>query len=175
MLLPDRSHQYETALQRFYDGVHAPTLLYLSRTWYTKANKEGNFSAMRFALRYAQKVRSNLAHLVLPSLSRLTNFPSSEPSQALHINPSDKAILFNVAMIQQKAAEMLVALPVDKRSLSELKIAIEQATHAQKSVSSSPSPASTWSLALGLLDLTLSPPPPPPGSSLVNQDLPHAR
>ncbi|KAL7417075.1 hypothetical protein BDY24DRAFT_357824 [Mrakia frigida] len=97
---------YETALQRFYDGVHAPTLLYLARMWYTKANKEGNFSAMRFALRYAQK--------------------------AMHIQPHDKAILFNVAMIQQKAAEMLVALPVEKRSLSELKIAIEQATHAQK-------------------------------------------
>lgn len=54
--------------------------------------------------------------------------------QAMHIQPHDKAILFNVAMIQQKAAEMLVALPVEKRSLSELKIAIEQATHAQKFV-----------------------------------------
>jgi hypothetical protein len=50
--------QYETALQRFYDGVHPPTLLCLARTWFTKANREGNFSAMTFALRYAQKVSS---------------------------------------------------------------------------------------------------------------------
>ena len=52
--------------------------------------------------------------------------------QALHLHPSDKAILYNIAMIQQKAAEMLLSIPAAKRSLKELQRAIEQAGHAQK-------------------------------------------
>ncbi|CDZ96575.1 TPR-containing nuclear phosphoprotein that regulates K() uptake [Phaffia rhodozyma] len=97
---------YETGLQRFYNGVHSPILLYLARTWYAKANREGNFSAMQIALRYLQK--------------------------AVHIQPHDKAILFNVAMIEQKAAEMLIALPTDQRTLAELQDGLKQAVHAQK-------------------------------------------
>lgn len=102
--------QYETALQRFYNGVDWATSLYLARTWYSKANRDGNFSAMQLALRYAQK--------------------------ALHLQPHDKAILFNIAMIQQKAAEMLAQLPVSRRTLEELEDGFAHARHAQKYVSS---------------------------------------
>ena len=52
--------------------------------------------------------------------------------QALHLQPGDKAIMYNIAMIQQKSAEMLFALPPAKRSLSDLQRVIEQASHAQK-------------------------------------------
>jgi len=52
--------------------------------------------------------------------------------QALHLQPGDKAITYNIAMIQQKSAEMLFALPPNKRSLSDLQRVIEQASHAQK-------------------------------------------
>jgi len=52
--------------------------------------------------------------------------------QALHLQPGDKAITYNIAMIQQKSAEMLFALPPAKRSLSDLQRVIEQASHAQK-------------------------------------------
>lgn len=40
--------------------------------------------------------------------------------------------MYNIAMIQQKAAEMLLSIPPAKRSLKDLSQAIEQAAHAQK-------------------------------------------
>jgi len=40
--------------------------------------------------------------------------------------------MYNIAMTQQKSAEMLFALPPNKRSLSDLQRVIEQASHAQK-------------------------------------------
>jgi RNA polymerase-associated protein CTR9 len=56
----------------------------------------------------------------------------ANPKQAMHIQPSDRAILYNIAMIQQKAAEMLLALEPSKRTLDELKAALEQAQQAAK-------------------------------------------
>lgn len=97
---------YETASRRYYDGHDPSVLLYLCRSWYAKANKDQAFAAMNTALSYAQK--------------------------ALHIQPSDKAILYNIAMIEQKAAEMLFALPSAKRTLKDMQRAIEHAGHAQK-------------------------------------------
>jgi RNA polymerase-associated protein CTR9 len=44
--------------------------------------------------------------------------------------------MYNIAMIEQKAAELLLSVPPAKRSLNELQRAIEQASHAQKFVSS---------------------------------------
>lgn len=55
-------------------------------------------------------------------------------SQALHLHPDDKAIMYNIAMIEQKAAELLLSVAPAKRSLKELQRAIEHATHAQKFV-----------------------------------------
>lgn len=56
--------------------------------------------------------------------------------QALHLQPSDKAIVYNIAMIEQKAAEMLFAVNPSKRSLKDMQRAIDQAGHAQKWVHS---------------------------------------
>jgi RNA polymerase-associated protein CTR9 len=53
-------------------------------------------------------------------------------AQALHTQPGDKAILYNIAMIQQKSAEMLFALPSNKRTLADLQRVIDQASHAQR-------------------------------------------
>jgi len=44
----------------------------------------------------------------------------------------DKAIVYNIAMIQQKSAELLFSLAPAKRSLAELKRGIARAVHAQK-------------------------------------------
>lgn len=52
--------------------------------------------------------------------------------QALHIHPNDKAIIYNIAMIQQKSAELLFSINVTKRTLKDLQKVIAQATHAQK-------------------------------------------
>ncbi|KAF7357881.1 Tetratricopeptide repeat protein 1 [Mycena venus] len=97
---------YETASTRFYAGHNVPVLLCLCRSYYAKAAKEQNFKAMGDALRYAQL--------------------------ALHIQPNDKAVVYNIAMIQQKSAEMLFALPTTKRTLKDLKRSIDLAHNAQK-------------------------------------------
>ncbi|RPD78632.1 RNA polymerase II-associated protein [Lentinus tigrinus ALCF2SS1-7] len=97
---------YETASRRFYGGRDVPVLLCLCRAWYAKANKDQSFSAMTTALQYAQK--------------------------ALYLHPLDKAILYNIAMIEQKAAELMMSVPPAKRSLKDLQRTIEQAAHAQK-------------------------------------------
>ncbi|KAF8585877.1 RNA polymerase II-associated protein [Ramaria rubella] len=97
---------YETASRRFYNGQNVPVLLCLSRSWYGKANKDQKYEAMQTALKYAQA--------------------------ALHLQPNDKAVLYNIAMIQQKAAELLFSISPSKRTLEDLKHAIDQAVHAQK-------------------------------------------
>ncbi|KAJ6594521.1 RNA polymerase II-associated protein [Mycena capillaripes] len=97
---------YETASTRFYSGHNVPVLLCLCRSWYAKAAKDQSFAAMSTALRYAQ--------------------------MALHIQPNDKAVVYNIAMIQQKSAEMLFSLPTKKRTLKDLKRSIDLALNAQK-------------------------------------------
>ncbi|WVQ89256.1 hypothetical protein IAS59_003009 [Cryptococcus gattii] len=94
---------YMTASNAF-GGKDVNVLLYLARAWYALANRESNFSAMNKALDYCQ--------------------------EAMHIHPADRAILYNIAMIQQKAAEMLFSLDSSKRTLEELTIALKQAQQA---------------------------------------------
>ena len=53
-------------------------------------------------------------------------------AQALHIQPVDKAVVYNIAMIQQKSAELLFSLPPAKRTLADLERGIARAVHAQK-------------------------------------------
>ncbi|PPQ83611.1 hypothetical protein CVT25_006296 [Psilocybe cyanescens] len=97
---------YETASIRFYGGQNVPVLLCLCRSWYAKAMKDQSFVAMKSALKYAEA--------------------------ALHIHPNDKANIYNIAMIQQKTAELLFSVNVAKRTLKDLQKAIDSATHAQK-------------------------------------------
>ncbi|KAG1889868.1 hypothetical protein F4604DRAFT_1707232 [Suillus subluteus] len=104
--VPQRRQRYETASVRFYSGHNVSVLLCLCRTWYAKASKDQSFVAMSTALKYAQK--------------------------ALHLQPSDKAILYNIAMVQQKSAELLFGLSPSKRTLKDLEWAILQAGHAQR-------------------------------------------
>ncbi|PPQ73427.1 hypothetical protein CVT24_008133 [Panaeolus cyanescens] len=97
---------YETASTKFYGGHDVAALLSLCRSWYAKAMKDQSYNAIKQALKYAQ--------------------------QALFIHPNDKAIVYNIAMIQQKSAELLFSIPVAKRTLKDLQRVIQQATHAQK-------------------------------------------
>ncbi|KAI0319009.1 RNA polymerase II-associated protein [Amylostereum chailletii] len=97
---------YETASKRYYNGLNVSVMLCLCRSWYAKANRDQSFTSMNTALSYAQR--------------------------ALHIQPSDKVTVYNIAMIQQKAAEMLFSLKPDKRTLKDLERAIQHAGHAQK-------------------------------------------
>jgi RNA polymerase-associated protein CTR9 len=78
----------------------------LYRSWYAKATKDQSFSAITTALQYAQ--------------------------DAAKIAPSDKSVTYNIAMLEQKAAELLFSVPPSKRTLPDLTKAIEQATHAQQ-------------------------------------------
>ncbi|ORX39629.1 hypothetical protein BD324DRAFT_614410 [Kockovaella imperatae] len=95
--------QYEAALNAW-KGNRVPILLYLSQAWYGYATKNANFSAMSKALSYSQ--------------------------QAMHVLPSDRAILYNIAMILQKGAELLQNLDPSKRTLEELHVSTKQAEQA---------------------------------------------
>ncbi|KAH9988468.1 RNA polymerase II-associated protein [Russula compacta] len=97
---------YETASQRYYGGRNISVLLCVARSWYVKATKEQSFASMSIALQFTQK--------------------------ALHIQPADKAIVYNIAMIQQKSAELLFSLAPTKRTLADLERGIARAVHAQK-------------------------------------------
>ncbi|KAF5380573.1 hypothetical protein D9615_004659 [Tricholomella constricta] len=97
---------YETALTRYHDSHNVSILLCLCRSWYAKATKDQSYTAMNQALKYVQ--------------------------MAYHIQPTDKAIVYNIAMVQQKSAEMLFTINPAKRSLRDLQRVIDQAAHAQK-------------------------------------------
>jgi len=91
---------------------------------------------MTIALQFTQKVRLR-SHSFLPAKCTLTNdfhfsLLFSFFSQALHIQPADKAVVYNIAMIQQKSAELLFSLPSAKRTLADLERGIARAVHAQK-------------------------------------------
>ncbi|RXK39956.1 RNA polymerase-associated protein CTR9 [Tremella mesenterica] len=100
----DKAIQSYEAADNHHKGRNVPVLLYLARAWYAYANRESNFSAMSKALSFCQR--------------------------AMHIQPNDRAILYNIAMIQQKAAEMLFGLEPSKRTLEELHVALRQAQQA---------------------------------------------
>ncbi|KIK13569.1 hypothetical protein PISMIDRAFT_17894 [Pisolithus microcarpus 441] len=101
---------YETASTRYYYGHNTSVLLYLCRSWYAKASKEQSFPTMNAALKYSRMFNVNV----------------------IHLQPSDKATMYNIAMIQQKATELLFELPPSKRTLRDLEVVIGQATHAQR-------------------------------------------
>jgi len=65
-------------------------------------------------------------------ISARTIFLSSSEIQALYLQPADKAVVYNIAMIQQKSAELLFSLQPGKRSLADLERGIARAMHAQK-------------------------------------------
>jgi RNA polymerase-associated protein CTR9 len=80
---------------------------------------------MTVALQFAQKVRCS-SHFLRQAQK------SARLLQALHIQPADKAVVYNIAMIQQKSAELLFSLPTVKRTLPDLQRGIARAVHAQK-------------------------------------------
>ncbi|TFK74286.1 RNA polymerase II-associated protein [Pluteus cervinus] len=97
---------YETASTRFYDKRNVSVLMYLCRSWYAKAIKDQSYPSMNTALQYVRE------------------------AQTLH--PSDKATTYNIAMIQQKSAEMLFAMKPANRTLKDLQQVIENANDAQR-------------------------------------------
>lgn len=94
---------YGSALNS-YGGNNVNVLLYLCRAWFTYATKEHNVSAMSLALSYA--------------------------TRALHIQPSDRAILYNIGLILQNAATIMLDLEPSKRTLEELSHALKRAEEA---------------------------------------------
>ena len=86
---------------------------------------------MTIALQSTQKVRLR-DHSFLPASTLTNDFLSLCFFQALHIQPADKAVVYNIAMIQQKSAELLFSLPSAKRTLADLERGIARAVHAQK-------------------------------------------
>lgn len=93
---------------------------------------------MAKALLYCQQVRLSLVSAPFPRRQEEREGKGREKmsdKQAMHIQPSDRAILYNIAMIQQKSAELLFSLEPSKRTTEELKVAIDHAQQAVKYVS----------------------------------------
>lgn len=124
-MFSERKLQYETAAKRYEGGPNVTIVLYLCRSWYAKANRDQSYSELLTALKYAQQVSR-------PRLWRIMRV--LRLYQALHLQPTDKAVLYNIAMIEQKATEMIFTIPPAKRSLRDLQRAIDQGVHATKYV-----------------------------------------
>ena len=108
-------------------------LLCLAQSWYIKASKEQSFTSMTVALQFTQKVQSKCYAIFLWGkllISACTIFLSSA-IQALHLQPVDKAVVYNIAMIQQKLAKLLFLLQPGKAH-SDLECGIACAMHMQK-------------------------------------------
>jgi hypothetical protein len=92
---------------------------------------------MAKALLYCQQVCHSSHRLLISSRGLKEKEEKKEEKadrQAMHIQPSDRAILYNIAMIQQKSAELLFSLEPSKRTTEELKVAIDHAQQAVKYV-----------------------------------------
>ncbi|GHJ84363.1 hypothetical protein NliqN6_0765 [Naganishia liquefaciens] len=79
-------------------------LMYLCRAYYSFALKSSSYAAMGKALMYAQR--------------------------ACQVKPHDKTTLYNIAMIQQKGAEIVLNLEPDQRSITEVHQVSGQASSA---------------------------------------------
>lgn len=90
------------------NGQDTSILLFLARTYYQLGSKQQSFLPMTKALEHCVN--------------------------ALEIKPEDTIILHNIAMIQQKSAEIVLGLDPSKRSLQEVEQVIEQAQKSTESV-----------------------------------------
>ncbi|KAG8810481.1 hypothetical protein FRC17_002920 [Serendipita sp. 399] len=97
---------YEIGLSKLVDGPNTTILMCLSRAWYSKATRDQSFAAMRTSLQLAQMAQAS--------------------------SPWDKSIRYNIVVIEQRAAEMVFNLGVSKRTMAELREAVDLASHAQR-------------------------------------------
>lgn len=90
--------QYENVSKKFYDNKDANILLCMAKAQFMSAKVEKSPAAMLDALRYTQKT--------------------------YHVNPTDKAVLFDIALVQQSYAQMIADKPVEQRTTQELRQAV---------------------------------------------------
>ncbi|SGY78722.1 BQ5605_C008g04925 [Microbotryum silenes-dioicae] len=97
--------QYETASKRYHKDQDATILQYLARAWYHKGVKDQSFNDIRQAL----------------EKGRL----------ALSLQPRDLSIKYNIALMQQKGVQVLFDLTPQRRTLEQLRLAIQDANESQ--------------------------------------------
>lgn len=61
-----------------------------------------------------------------------TELTRSGPAQAHALMPEDPAIMFNIAIIQQKGIELLFELPPARRTLADIHLALSDCEESQK-------------------------------------------
>ncbi|RUS34355.1 hypothetical protein BC938DRAFT_481013 [Jimgerdemannia flammicorona] len=89
---------YENVSKKYYDNKDANVLLCMAKAQFMSAKTEKSPAAMLDALRFTQK--------------------------AYHVNPTDKAVLYDIALVQQSYAQMIADKPVEQRTTQELRQAI---------------------------------------------------
>ncbi|KAK4055542.1 protein required for normal CLN1 and CLN2 G1 cyclin expression [Microbotryomycetes sp. JL201] len=97
---------YETASTKFYDNKDELAIMYLARAWFHKANKESNYSALQSAIKACQR--------------------------AVELQPQDLSFKWNLALVQQKGAEMLQNLRPERRTLVEIRQSLQDLAASQK-------------------------------------------
>ncbi|KAI8968077.1 hypothetical protein BD414DRAFT_541515 [Trametes punicea] len=105
---------------------------YYARDEFDRAIESYETASKRFYSNQNVSVLLCLCRAWYAKANKDQSFSAEQCAAALHLCPWDKAILYNIAMIQQKAAELLMTVPPAKRSLKDLQRAIEQASHGQK-------------------------------------------
>jgi hypothetical protein len=111
-----------------YNSTNSTVLLYLCRAYYTRAVKLTSYDDLSTALKFAQNV--GVANF------SLTFLLISKTDQALHLKGlDDQAILYNIAIIEQKSLDMMIQHDdPSRRSLADVEHAIAQTKHAHKFV-----------------------------------------
>ncbi|KAI5834670.1 hypothetical protein K523DRAFT_412179 [Schizophyllum commune Tattone D] len=114
--------QYESALKHL-GHRHVPLLLYLARAWYTRGTR------MKRGMEPRNLMKKEWAERISHIKKAL-----AYAEKALHVSPGDKAIQYNIAMITQKPAELLLNAQIQphQRELDTLQWAIDCAHTAQK-------------------------------------------
>ncbi|KAG4301968.1 hypothetical protein PCK1_001944 [Pneumocystis canis] len=100
---------YELALNKYQNGSNLMTFSALGKVWLQRGKEERNLSALKEALKFTEK--------------------------ALTLQPNNTSIIFNVAFIQFKFAEVIRILPENKRSIDDLEYALKNLNSAIKTFS----------------------------------------
>ncbi|GAA5918530.1 hypothetical protein JCM1841_003285 [Sporobolomyces salmonicolor] len=93
------AENYATASKRYLNDKSSTVLWYLARAWYHKSLKEQTFGDLQKAIEIGQ--------------------------QATDLYPKDLSALFNMAVLKQKAIEILINKPAEARTSADLRAAYE--------------------------------------------------
>ena len=107
--------QYESALKKLYDNADVPTILYLARAHFHNGKAKKEIASIEASLVYLERVFSFPFFFFFFSF-----FLFNTPLQALHINPWDMSIRFNIALTEQELAQLIGNTEAHRRTMDQV-------------------------------------------------------